>query len=598
MTIHILIVDDNPDNLRLLADILREKGYQTRKAISGSLALKSLEAATFDLILMDINLPRMNGYEVCQKIKQNPKTKNIPVIFISAYNEPLDKVKAFEVGGSDYLTKPLNSQEVFARIENQVKIISLQKEISRQNIKLRQQYIERSKQLQKTEQSLKKSQEKLLDQSLRDHVTGLDNRVVFMGKLRGACRKLQQEENYNFAVLVIQCIYLDIYNHIFSFELKDQILSAIAQILSSTLPSNSSLARIDNNNFVILLSNIDNISNAIDLVKNLYYKYKKPLIFDGKKIIIDFYCGIVLGRNSTEDNQAKIDVKQAEYLLQNAKIALFEAQKKSDNQYHYSIFTDQLRKDFKAKLQLTLNLLDFLEHKKIKINYYPVINLENNQIKSLYTQTNWDIFEKIPQEEIISLLNNNNYLEKFNKLLMEKGCEQIRRCQEQILWDESFDSIWEQHFSIIIPLSSEQFFQPSLCEQIKNISHDFNIDRENIALAIPDVAILTQPRASKQILEQLKQLNIQLSINNFSTNYFELNQEYQFPFDNLIINSYFLQDNNELLPKIITQVHKNNMTITVSGITEEPQITYLQEIGCDFGQGDWITQQINLQLIL
>ena len=600
MAINILIVDDNPDNLRLLSDILREKGYQTRRAISGSLALKSLEAATFDLILMDINMPGMNGYEICEKIKQNPKTKNIPVIFISAYNEPIDKVKAFKIGGTDYITKPLNNEEVIARIENQVKVITLQREISLQNIKLKQQYIERNKQLEKTEQSFKKSQQKLLHQSLRDNVTGLDNRVAFMGKLRGACRKLQESKNYNFAVLVIECIYLDIYNHVLSFNLKDRVILEIAKILSSSLPSNSSLARLDDNNFVILLSDINNIRIAIELVKKLYNKFNKPLTLSSQEIFVDFYCGLVLGNILRELNKQETDSKQSEYLLQNGKIALFQAQEATDNKYHYSIFIPQLRHNFKSKLKLTLDLLEFLNNKQLKIDYDPVVNLQNNHIKSLYSRINWNIFgsKKMQEEEIISLLNNNKSLENINALIMEKCCDQIRKWQEQTLWDESSESIWDKHFSVSIPLSAEQFFQPSLCEQIKHITHEVSIDREHISLEIPDVAILSKPIASRQILQQLKKLNIQLSINNFSTNYFEINQEYQFPFNNLIINSYFLQDNHELMQNIITQVHQHNMTVTVSGITQEKQINYLQEIGCDFGQGDWITQQIDPELIL
>ena len=600
MTINILIVDDNPNNLRLLSDVLREKGYKARRAISGSLALKSLEATSFDLILMDINLPGMSGYEICEKIKQNPKTKNIPVIFISAYNEPLDKVKAFQVGGTDYITKPLNNEEVIARIENQVQIIKLQREISLQNLKLKQQYLERSEQLQKTEQSLKKSQQKLLQKSLRDNVTGLDNRVLFMGKLRGACRKLQETENYNFAVLVIECIYLDIYNHILSFDLKDRVLLEIAKILSLSLPSNSSLARLDENNFVILLSAIDNINVAIELVEKLYDKYDKPVMVDSQEIFVSFYCGIISGKILKESNNQETDSKQSEYLLQNAKIALFQAQDATYNKYHYSIFTPQLRQNFKSKLKLTVNLLEFIKNKQLKIDYYPVVNLNNNQIKSLYSKINWNIFgsKKIQQEEIISLINKSNSLETINALLIEKSCNQIRKWQEQTLWDESSESIWDQQFSVSIPLSVEQFFQPTLCEQIKHITDEFSIDRENISLAIPDVAVLSKPMASKQILQRLKKLNIQLSINNFSANYFKVNQEYQFPFNNLIINSYFLQDNHELMQNIITQVHQQNMTVTVSGITKETEINYLQEIGCDFGQGDWITQQIDPELIL
>lgn len=125
----ILIVDDTPDNLRLLSAMLSDRGYEVRSVKNGSTALMGVKAAPPDLILLDINMPNMNGYEVCEHLKDNPQSQNIPVIFISAYNEVLDKVKAFSVGGVDYITKPFQAEEVLVRIENQLTVRRLQKQL-------------------------------------------------------------------------------------------------------------------------------------------------------------------------------------------------------------------------------------------------------------------------------------------------------------------------------------------------------------------------------------------------------------------------------------------------------------------------------------
>ncbi len=118
----ILIVDDKPDNLRLLSQILINQGYEVRKAINGSTALMGVEKFAPDLILLDINMPGMDGYEVCKKLKSNRQTKQITVIFLSASDKVMDKVQAFEVGGVDYITKPFQVPEVLARVETQIKI--------------------------------------------------------------------------------------------------------------------------------------------------------------------------------------------------------------------------------------------------------------------------------------------------------------------------------------------------------------------------------------------------------------------------------------------------------------------------------------------
>ncbi len=129
---NILIVDDTPDNLRLLSAMLASHGYQVRKAINGKVALQGAEIAPPDLILLDINMPGMNGYEVCQKLKLTEKTHEIPVIFISALDDVLEKVKAFQAGGVDYITKPFQVEEVLARVESQLSLRSLQSKLQQQ----------------------------------------------------------------------------------------------------------------------------------------------------------------------------------------------------------------------------------------------------------------------------------------------------------------------------------------------------------------------------------------------------------------------------------------------------------------------------------
>ncbi|MDY6938865.1 MAG: response regulator [Cyanobacteriota bacterium] len=132
----ILIVDDTLDNIRFLSKMLLKRGYNARKAISGKMAIMAVQTVLPDLILLDINMPEMNGYEVCQKLKEDPKTRSIPIIFLSALNDVNDKVKAFQMGGSDYISKPFQFEEVLARIENQLTIQSLQSQLKTKNTTL------------------------------------------------------------------------------------------------------------------------------------------------------------------------------------------------------------------------------------------------------------------------------------------------------------------------------------------------------------------------------------------------------------------------------------------------------------------------------
>lgn len=150
----ILVVDDIPDNLHLLTRELSDQGYETRGVLTGAMALTVARSTPVDLILLDIMLPDTDGYEVCQSLKNDPKTQDIPVIFISALDEAIDKVKAFTIGGVDYITKPFKIVEVMARIETQISLRQAQQKLKQFNQDLERQVERRTQELAFTNQSL------------------------------------------------------------------------------------------------------------------------------------------------------------------------------------------------------------------------------------------------------------------------------------------------------------------------------------------------------------------------------------------------------------------------------------------------------------
>jgi len=135
---NILIVDDTPANLRVLSGMLKDEGYKVRPVPSGTLALRAAKSDPPDLILLDIMMPEMDGYETCQKLKESEQLREIPVIFISALNEVDDKVKAFQNGGVDYITKPFQFEEVHARVDTHLRIQQQKQELRQRYKELQQ----------------------------------------------------------------------------------------------------------------------------------------------------------------------------------------------------------------------------------------------------------------------------------------------------------------------------------------------------------------------------------------------------------------------------------------------------------------------------
>ena len=141
----ILIVDDNSANLGVLSDALSQAGFEVRVAKSGKMALERVKYALPDLILLDVMMPEMDGFETCRRLQANPETTQIPVIFMTALSDTANKVEGFQLGAVDYITKPFQQEEVLARVKLHLKLHVLAEKLEEKNMLLEQKVVEVSK---------------------------------------------------------------------------------------------------------------------------------------------------------------------------------------------------------------------------------------------------------------------------------------------------------------------------------------------------------------------------------------------------------------------------------------------------------------------
>jgi PleD family two-component response regulator len=235
----ILIVDDNPTNLRLLSKLLMQEGYEVRKALDGSMALKSVQMLLPDLILLDIMMPHINGYDVCKQLSRDPATAEVPIIVLSALSASFDKVKAFRSGAKDYITKPFQFEEVLARVQHQLALKSARQELRQLNLELESRVQERTRQLAV-------AHARLMEMALQDQLTGLPNRVSFVEHLTGVLEHARTHLDYHFAVLFLDCDRFKMINDSLGHSKGDQLLTEVAHRLrqvQSEFPYIDSLAR-------------------------------------------------------------------------------------------------------------------------------------------------------------------------------------------------------------------------------------------------------------------------------------------------------------------------------------------------------------------
>jgi DNA-binding response OmpR family regulator len=164
---NILVVDDMPENLQLLHEAFQAHGYDVRPVLSGEMALQVASLAPPDLILLDIKMPGMDGYETCERLKKDPQLAAVPVIFVSALGETFDKVRGFQLGAVDYVTKPFEILEVEARVRAHLELSFLRRQLEKYNVRLEEMVAERTHQLAESLSQLAESRERLAESHAR-----------------------------------------------------------------------------------------------------------------------------------------------------------------------------------------------------------------------------------------------------------------------------------------------------------------------------------------------------------------------------------------------------------------------------------------------
>lgn len=378
----ILIVDDNLANLKVLATLLKTNSYQVRKAIDGESALLSVETDVPDLILLDIKMPELDGYQVCERLKRNAKTQEIPIIFISALNEVFDKVKAFEVGGIDYITKPFQEEEVLARIKSQL-TIQKQKRLLKKERKLLK--IEQDN--LKKEIRQRKEAEAILYQS-RAMISSILNSSLDGIAAMAALRDNRSGNVLNFSCLVVNPILARAFNQ----EPED---------LTGKLVVKKFLDKINGNLF-------DDFVNVVETGKSL----EKDIYFDNQGerkwyhfIAVKLGDGFAITvRNITERKNLELELNQI--------AAIDELTGIANRRSFQETIAKEWRRCRREKQPLSVILFD-LDYFKLYNDFYghqagDICLRKVAQVVKKVVNRPYDLVARYGGEEFVILLPNTN----------------------------------------------------------------------------------------------------------------------------------------------------------------------------------------------
>lgn len=579
----ILIVDDNPNNLNVLSYLLQDNNYQVRCAISGKMALVAIHADPPDLILLDVSMPEMSGYQVCKILKNNPAYQQIPVIFLSALTSTQDKVMAFQMGGCDYITKPFEVQEVLARVKSQLELKLCQVQLEQLNQKLEQKVRRRTAELEEQILQKEKAQDALVHMATHDTLTNLPNRSKFMEHLNTLLDIARRDHEYQFCLLFIDCDRFKMVNDSLGHFIGDQLLIEISKRLNLLLKHPSMLSRIGGDEFTILLEDISTLQEATMLSESIILAFEEPFQVAGKELFVSVSIGIAVGSHQYE---------KSEYILRDADTAMYHA--KSDrstfevfdaSMHEAAILAYTLQTDLTKALKNCLNTPTSIG-REIFPHYQPIISLKSGNIAGCEALARW----KHPQQgsispgQFIPIAEGAGLTLPLGLVILEETCQQLEKWLDQGLVEEGF--------RVNVNFSARQFTQEGMIYQIDQLLERTQLNGSFLKIEVTESVIIDNCDLASKLIRDLRDRDIEIAIDDFGTGYSSLSYLYRFPANTLKLDRSFIQNIEhtssrrvEIVRTVIDLAHMLNMTVVAEGIETPEQAIQLAEMGCDYGQG-------------
>ncbi|MGK7941042.1 MAG: EAL domain-containing protein [Crocosphaera sp.] len=563
----ILIVDDKPTNVRVLSTMLTKVGYKVRGVTTGKMALIAAKSQTPALILLDVKMPDLNGYEVCQQLKNIPETAEIPIIFLSALQDVDDKIKAFEAGGVDYIIKPFQFQEVLARVSIHLTLQKARYQLQELNNRLEQQ-------VQKQTVDLAEIKQQLIHDALHDSLTQLPNRSLFLERVNSALQRVKEEEDYRFAVLVIDLDRFKMINDSGGHILGDRLLVKVSHTLHTLVSPADTVARIGGDEFAVLLDPIDEVNEALKVAEQVKQTLTTSFLIEEQEIFTSPSIGVTISMPSY-DSAAEI--------LRDANLAMGEAKDRGGTRYE--LFNPQMHKQALKLITLERDLRYAIDKQEFDTYYQPIIDLQEMKLIGFEALIRWQHPHKgfISPGEFIPVSEETGLIIPIGKMVLEKVCYQIEN------WKKKFPKAIS--LTVAVNLSSKQLKEENFIQEIDEILEQTGLNPKNLKVEITETSLIEHSLITTQLLRKLKERNLEICLDDFGTGYSSLSYLHRFPVDTLKIDRSFIncigkpEENLEIIQSIITLAHNLGMEVVAEGIETKEQLIYLQKSHCDLGQG-------------
>ncbi len=560
----LLVVDDVPENIHELLEALKDT-YRIQVANSGARALEIVNGPSPpDLVLLDVMMPGMDGYEVCRRIKETAAGNRIPVIFVTVVDAVSDKVRGFEMGAADYITKPFDIDEVHARVRTHLELARLRRfleDLVAQRTAL-----------------LQVSEEKYRILAQRDPLTGLPNRALFAELLQHAVQHAERGGT-QFALLSLDLDNFKTINESLGHSRGDQLLVEVAKRLQGLMPESDTIARIGGDEFDIILERREG-SPWVDLMaQRLIDALAEPIALDGQSIYVGMSIGIAL---------YPADGADPETLQSHADAALHQA--KAQGRGVLRFFSPELSNRARSRLTLEADLRQAIERQELVLHYQPQIDLQSGRIVGLEALVRWNhpVRGMVPPGEFIAFAEESGLVVRMGDWVLQEAARQIRAWSEAGLAPPQ----------VAVNVSAVQLSRGHLVDAVQHCLASSGIAPQQLELEITESFIMLDRDRSLQSLAELKALGVRLSIDDFGTGYSSLAYLQQLEVHKLKVDMSFVRDmttnsgNASIVRAVVAMGHSLGLEVVAEGVETQEQAVYLRQLHCNAIQGYLVSRPL------
>jgi diguanylate cyclase len=549
----ILVVEDMASLREETIEALSYEGFDVIGAENGVVGLKLALEQLPNLIVCDVMMPELDGYEMLAALRQEPSTATIPFIFLTAKADKADMRQGMESGADDYLTKPFTIEELLSAIAAR-----LRKQATIQ---------------ERFDWEIKQTESRMTYLAKHDELTNLPNRLLFHDLLQQTVSQAaQQRQNLVLGFLDIDQFH--IINNTLGHDIGDLLLQALAQRLQDKLPPPHLVARLRGDVFAIVLVNLVDSKEAElkNMARNILDFVSVPYKIYGHEIFITSSLGVTVYPN---------DGLEVDDLIKNADTAMYYAKETGRNICKF--YTSQLNAKTAEVMALENSLRRALDHQEFRLFYQPQFSLTTGKIVGAEALLRWQHPELgiILPSKFIHLAENSGLILRLSEWAIATACAQYAA------WEASGLKLNR----LAVNISGQHYRQGNLINLLKELLSKYNLQPHCLELEITERVITKDPDVTLPVLSELRHMGLRIAIDDFGTGFSSLSYLRSFPVDTIKIDNCFVRDittdrhDAAIAIAIIDLAHSLALSTIAEGVETQGQLDFLKQNQCDQMQG-------------